>query len=195
MECVSCEGEVGCGDVLGVEQSLVPCQTGSCVSLVKQLPNGATIIAKGCSEAYEQDTCKPANNASYQLCYSPGCNDVLFPPDRLKCFQCVGAGCSDPSLVPTICEPYSANDKCYSFLDRQQKGCVGQLQDSAECNPADGRCFVCDSSDGCNDEPRPLECIDCSSRTDPSCVEPMATFVKKKFCPIGGCVTFIDGEF
>uniref|UniRef100_A0A182TWG1 DUF753 domain-containing protein n=1 Tax=Anopheles melas TaxID=34690 RepID=A0A182TWG1_9DIPT len=194
VECVSCEGEVGCGDVLGVGQSVVPCQTGSCVSLVKQLPNGATIIAKGCSEAYEQDTCRPANNASYQLCYSPGCNDVLFPPGRLKCFQCQGAGCSDPSLVPTICEPYSANDKCYSFLDRQQKGCVGQLQDLAECNPADGRCLVCDSSDGCNDEPRPLECIDCSSRTDPSCVEPIATFVKKKFCPIGGCVTFIDAH-
>ncbi|XP_050072264.1 uncharacterized protein LOC126560344 [Anopheles maculipalpis] len=194
VQCVSCEGETGCGEVLGTEAKLVSCQTGSCVSFVKHLTNGSSLIVKGCSEVYERDTCGKGHpsEASYQLCHSVGCNDVLFPAVRLKCYQCEGEACSDPSLEPTICEPYREGDMCYSFSDRQQKGCWGQLEDVTECTV--GRCSVCGSSDGCNEQPRVLECIACSSKNDPGCVDPMATVIGKKKCLIGGCVTLIDAD-
>uniref|UniRef100_A0A182JRT2 DUF753 domain-containing protein n=1 Tax=Anopheles christyi TaxID=43041 RepID=A0A182JRT2_9DIPT len=197
VECVSCEDEFDCGDVLGIDRAtLVPCRTGSCVSFVKQLPSGASIIAKGCSEVYEADVCNKGqpNDATHLLCHSAGCNNVLFPVDRLKCFQCKEGACSDPALTPTICEPYSVDDSCYSFLDRQQKGCVRQLEDSTECNAGDdGRCVLC-NVDGCNSEPRALECVVCSSKIEASCVEPMAMVQSRKLCPVGGCVTFIDDD-
>ncbi|XP_049279811.1 uncharacterized protein LOC125762096 isoform X2 [Anopheles funestus] len=198
VRCVACEGETGCGDVLGAsEDMLVPCQTGSCVTFVKHFTNGSSLIVKGCSELYEQDTCSKgqAPEGSYQLCHSSGCNDVLFPVGRLKCYQCEGESCSDPSLEPTICEPYREDgEMCYSFMDRPQKGCVGQLLDAKECDQNEGLCRVCDSSDGCNVEPRALECITCSSKTDPSCIEPTSVGKSRKICPVGGCATIIDDD-
>uniref|UniRef100_A0A182PPI5 DUF753 domain-containing protein n=1 Tax=Anopheles epiroticus TaxID=199890 RepID=A0A182PPI5_9DIPT len=194
VKCVSCEAELGCGDVLGVDENmLATCETGSCVSFVNQLASGVSIIAKGCSERYEQEMCRkrPANESSYHVCNSSGCNDVLFPVGRIKCYQCKNEACFDPLLEPTICEPYRAeSDKCYSLLDRQQKGCFGQLEDIDECNSEDERCLVCDW-DGCNSGPPVVECIDCSSSNDPDCVNPMAVKSTKR-CPVGGCVTFID---
>uniref|UniRef100_A0A182TAL1 DUF753 domain-containing protein n=1 Tax=Anopheles maculatus TaxID=74869 RepID=A0A182TAL1_9DIPT len=195
VQCVSCEDETGCGGILGAEAKLAACETSSCVSFVKHLTNGSLLIVKGCSELYERETCGKGQpgEESYQLCHSPGCNDVLFPVDRLKCYQCEDAACSDPCLEPTICEPYSEGDKCYSFLDRQQKGCLGQLENATE-ECTEGRCSVCDVSDGCNEEPRALECFVCSSKNDPSCVDPTATVMSKKMCLVGGCITLIDDD-
>uniref|UniRef100_A0A182Y074 DUF753 domain-containing protein n=1 Tax=Anopheles stephensi TaxID=30069 RepID=A0A182Y074_ANOST len=196
VQCVACERETGCGSVLGAEATLVPCRTGSCVSFVKQLATGSSLIVKGCSEAYEQDTCGRGQSAegSYQLCHTSGCNDVMFPVRRLKCYQCEGEACSVPSLQPTICEPYREGDRCYSFRDRQQKGCLGQLDNVTECSEGGQRCTVCDSSDGCNEEPRALQCIACSSRDDPRCADPMAAGLSMQMCLVGGCVTLIDDD-
>ncbi|XP_052899510.1 extracellular matrix protein A-like [Anopheles moucheti] len=197
VRCVACEGETGCGDTLKTsENELVPCQTASCVSFVEHFANGSSLIVKGCSELYESDTCSKghATDGTYQLCHSSGCNDVLFPVSRLKCYQCEGESCSDLSLEPTICEPYREGEMCYSYMNRPKKGCVGQLRDGDECEQDAGRCGVCDSTDGCNVEPRALECISCSSKTNPSCVDPMTRVLDKKICPIGGCATIIDDD-
>ncbi|XP_053672491.1 LOW QUALITY PROTEIN: uncharacterized protein LOC128722834 [Anopheles nili] len=201
IECVSCAGETfGCGDVLGNSADLSKCRTGTCVSFVRQFTNGSSIIVKGCSEAYEKDTCTAMAQpdvGSYQLCHDSGCNDVRFPLERLKCYQCTGESCSDPSLEPTLCEPYygPTNDQCYSFTDRQQKGCLGELENPEICTPdGSGGCRVCASGDGCNEEPRALQCIDCSSKNDSRCVDPMLVGKSTKWCPIGGCVTLIDDE-
>uniref|UniRef100_A0A182QEL6 DUF753 domain-containing protein n=1 Tax=Anopheles farauti TaxID=69004 RepID=A0A182QEL6_9DIPT len=198
VECVQCESATGCGGVFGNAANVAQCLTGACVSFVQQSAvAGTSLIVKGCSEEHEREVCvkKPDNPADYELCHASKCNDVPFPAGRLKCYQCAGESCTDSSLVPTICEPYrGAGEKCYTFLDRLQKGCVGQLEDPEQCADGAGACLVCDSSDGCNDEPRALECTVCSSANDRSCVDPMSPAKKKTVCPIGGCVTFIDRD-
>uniref|UniRef100_A0A182MSB5 DUF753 domain-containing protein n=1 Tax=Anopheles culicifacies TaxID=139723 RepID=A0A182MSB5_9DIPT len=196
VQCVSCEGETGCGDMLDAneENNLVTCQTGSCVSFVKHLTNGSSLIAKGCSELYERDTCgndQGSEGTPIELCHSDACNNAVFPAGRLKCYQCEGESCSDPSLEPTICEPYSESEMCYSFLDRQQKGCLRQLLNATECEQ--DRCLLCNSIDGCNVEPRAQECISCSSKNDPTCIDASsAVLTNSKYCDVGGCVTLID---
>uniref|UniRef100_A0A182JHF4 DUF753 domain-containing protein n=1 Tax=Anopheles atroparvus TaxID=41427 RepID=A0A182JHF4_ANOAO len=199
--CIVCQDAEGCGDVQGAAGRLEDCRTGSCVVFAKQLIDGgdALTIVKGCSEDYEADTCTRGPPDDYQVCQSPGCNDVLFPPTRIRCYQCEGAACSDPSLQPTICEPYvPSKDVCYSFLDRQQKGCVGRLSDEqlVVCLKGDGtECQVCSSEDGCNVEPRVQQCTVCSSQTDPGCADSAwasTTAPIRKPCPTGGCATFID---
>uniref|UniRef100_A0A182NUD6 DUF753 domain-containing protein n=1 Tax=Anopheles dirus TaxID=7168 RepID=A0A182NUD6_9DIPT len=194
VRCVDCQGKTGCGEILGQAANLVQCRTSACVSFVKYATDEPSLIVKGCSELYEQETCvKKSDNPDYELCHSTQCNDVLFPERRLKCYQCVADACNDRSLEPTICEPYrAAGEMCYSFLDHQEKGCLGQLEDPEQCSRDEGPCRVCDGSDGCNVEPRALECTVCTSKTDSSCVDPTATSKDKKICSVGGCTTFID---
>ncbi|KFB46447.1 AGAP008117-PA-like protein [Anopheles sinensis] len=196
--CVVCQGERGCGDA-GNTDLLQACTTGTCVitSFVWN-SDGVLMIAKQCSETVQLDTCsKGPPGGDYQVCHSPGCNDVLYPPGRIRCYQCEGASCADPSLLPTVCDPYiEGMDACYSFFDRQQKGCIGQLNQTQrdECQSEGTVCRTCSSGDGCNLEPRALECTVCSSESDPDCgSRPIGSTARtRKSCSTGGCATYID---
>ncbi|XP_058122266.1 uncharacterized protein LOC131293051 [Anopheles ziemanni] len=198
--CVVCKGERGCGDV-GNTDLLQTCTSGACV--VTSLPmtsDGVLTIVKQCSETVQLDMCyKGPPGATYHLCHSPGCNDILYPPDRIRCYQCEGAACADPLLLPTVCEPYVVGmDACYSFFDRQQKGCIGQLNQTQldECQGEGNGCRMCSSGDGCNLEPRVQECTVCSSESDPGCgsssTQIGSTARTRKSCITGGCATYID---
>lgn len=51
-------------------------------------------------------------------CNENKCNVVIFPKDRLKCYQCNGdEECSDTSLKPEPCGIYTTYDQCFTYID------------------------------------------------------------------------------
>lgn len=60
----------------------------------------------------------------FDICHSDSCNNIVYPSNRLKCFQCQGeADCDFQTNVskeksqPKVCEIYSTKDECYTYFD------------------------------------------------------------------------------
>lgn len=62
---------------------------------------------------------KPEEIRSFKSCEETGCNNIIFPEERIKCVSCSEDDdfCVEPTadlLYP--CKNYMENDKCYTFV-------------------------------------------------------------------------------
>lgn len=111
-------------------------------------------------------------------CSENGCNNKIFPEDRILCHQCY----TDAATCQTIaaqaiglpCNLYKDDEVCYNYLDTNQmvRGCTSDAN-SAKCilNGAGTNCKDCNDSN-CNTDlvsnPPTLKCITCEE-TDEAC--------------------------
>ncbi|XP_055598692.1 uncharacterized protein LOC129748203 [Uranotaenia lowii] len=163
--CVTCDSETdsSCADPLRVivAGKREVCEQERCFSLI----DGQGITRKGC--AGKESICEDSE-APCSLCEGSSlCNNVLFPADRILCYQC--ADCDTVStedvVVPTACQKYDAEDYCFSNLEENsvQRGCGTEISGAPCSDPT--VCFRC-STNGCNDHPitwnSALSCVKCS---------------------------------
>lgn len=65
--------------------------------------------------------CKTQNQLGVQqieVCRSDACNNMIFPRNRLLCFQCGGYNCIFPNETHVMmpCRNYVARDQCYTVV-------------------------------------------------------------------------------
>ncbi|XP_058466328.1 major surface-labeled trophozoite antigen 417-like [Malaya genurostris] len=126
-----------------------------------------SVTERGClGSSVDAMECKSADNC--QMCAiqngSP-CNKVVFPTGRRKCMVGSTADqyCPDP------------NDSCVQMMQNtvRSKKCKSSMSEEevAFCQTNSNKCHFC-TSDNCNAQDKTfdyIECLSCSSDSDPSC--------------------------
>ncbi|KAL9703300.1 hypothetical protein quinque_006818 [Culex quinquefasciatus] len=153
--CVQCDtsndADGKCLDGSAAATKCVEMSGGKCYSRI--IANG--VLERGCSgkltSACTGTTCAICTEDN-------GCNNGIFPTDRLQCHQCKkadSASCSDELTTEVnskICSIYQADDKCYSRVKADQsfdRGCQSDLPaNEKSCNGL-ANCFECDGKN-CN---------------------------------------------
>jgi len=120
--------------------------------------NGFTV--RGCASELDEAvlTACRNNENNCTICVgqanmaATGCNNEVFPLHRMQCHQCRGdlnGSCDGiPMQVPTICEMFDANDRCYIHRTSTTvtRGCFSNRGTNCE-DPH--HCHICEFS-GCN---------------------------------------------
>ncbi|XP_055700163.1 uncharacterized protein LOC129799898 [Phlebotomus papatasi] len=158
-ECHVCDSAAGSGDLSclsnpGNSPTAVCREYGDqCAQLV--VPNGKTV--RGCSQELDEDisTFCPSNNC--ELCTTNNCNNVIFPSDRISCYQCNDPEDCDKDMgsigrQAEVCQNYNFDDQCYTVQDGETvyRGCMSDVsQEKTVCEMAGDSCAKCSES-GCN---------------------------------------------
>lgn len=79
--------------------------------------------ATGINKGFTRRKCvlqSTLHSNEFETCEVNNCNDVIYPKDRLKCYQCNGESDCDlkptqKSFMPEPCEMYSAIDQCFTY--------------------------------------------------------------------------------
>lgn len=77
-------------------------------------------------------------NENYELCTGNQCNNQIFPRDRLFCYQCDYFDCDfskTNSQVPKVCEKYSSNEECHTYIDKTGTTCYLNFTSNASNSP------------------------------------------------------------
>ncbi|XP_075153580.1 uncharacterized protein LOC142227116 [Haematobia irritans] len=162
LECYSCDSTENpeCATKPGQQISVEECHSDNdeCVQVVV-----SGITRRGClSRLFPSRYCpEPCERCSKNLC-----NRDVFPHDRLRCYQCLGADCVNVDYKPQLIMPcpfYHDNDRCFMkvlHINNVHRGCEHSVEDANDCV---NTCIKC-NRDGCNKEPGTLErnCIECS---------------------------------
>lgn len=83
-----------------------------------------------CSKDYERDSLEFPNNR-FVVCPKNKCNNQIYPPNRLQCYQCNGEPECDYKFnltepltmsdrVLTPCNSFSVYDQCYAYLSERE---------------------------------------------------------------------------
>ncbi|KAM7352124.1 uncharacterized protein ACRADG_004763 [Cochliomyia hominivorax] len=122
-----------------------------------------TVTYRGCGGE------TPTTGASYKkACNDNLCNKGVYPPGRLKCYQCSGRGCDKISGKPHPCPTHHEEDECYIDaveVNKIFRGCRSNTNHTIST-----RAIYCDYN-GCNDAPATtkLKCAQCDSKFDRGC--------------------------
>ncbi|XP_055387113.1 uncharacterized protein LOC129615765 [Condylostylus longicornis] len=85
------------------------------------------------------------------FCNSDQCNNVIYPPNRQKCFVCDSTNnedCHEKPSTAKVCPVYLKDQKCISKYDegKTERGCSNELT----CDEKDDKkCQIC-SEENCN---------------------------------------------
>uniref|UniRef100_A0A1I8QD69 DUF753 domain-containing protein n=1 Tax=Stomoxys calcitrans TaxID=35570 RepID=A0A1I8QD69_STOCA len=162
LECYACDSteDPECATKPGQQISVEECSSGNdeCVQVVV-----SGITRRGClSRLFPSRYCpEPCERCKKNLC-----NRDVFPHNRLRCYQCLGADCVNVANKPQLimaCPFYHENDRCFMKVlhaSNVHRGCEHSVTDANDCP---NTCIKC-NRDGCNKEPGILErnCLECS---------------------------------
>lgn len=138
------------------------------------------------------------NNTDCAACTSDGCNNFVFPSDRLKCYMCDDST-PCPLASSKYCEIYDDNDSCFAKFDDGKvdlMGCVSTLNSSDLDDWTEQNIFYqCEGSE-CNEIsrlPSGVKCISCDSGQTPDCAQQPDLIETTQDCkaPNDICVTRI----
>ncbi|XP_055387107.1 uncharacterized protein LOC129615760 [Condylostylus longicornis] len=115
-----------------------------------KLEDGANI--RGCMSSLKLEILECVYDVNCHYCNGEECNNMVFPPNRRKCYVCNSADnkdCHEKPSTTKICPVYSEDQKCvskYTEDGNTERGCSNQLT----CNEKDEKkCQICDK-ENCN---------------------------------------------
>ncbi|ALC49098.1 CG15773 [Drosophila busckii] len=172
LECYACDSaeDAECATRPGQQLEVEECQAAQdeCVTSIT-----AGLTRRGClGRLYPNGYCA----APCERCNTSLCNRLVYPVNRLRCYQCNGASCIDVSERPQLllpCPVYSAEDRCYTnilHISNTQRGCE-HTDLPATCPHV---CLKCNYN-GCNsnrtiEEARCLSCMHMRNNPNPQCL-------------------------
>ncbi|XP_037949168.1 uncharacterized protein LOC119680432 [Teleopsis dalmanni] len=138
----------------------------------------------------ERTACAAGNDEKCRSCSGANCNIHLLPETRLRCYQCEGDECQDPTAEE--CPVFNENIGCYmrfesETLDLVQMGCTSEFENETIISDLvkSKLLYVC-TTDNCNGyeyAPNPNECLRCSSTADENCASgPRMLATENKLC-------------
>ncbi|XP_055387109.1 uncharacterized protein LOC129615761 [Condylostylus longicornis] len=111
--------------------------------------NGTNI--RGCMSSLGEKMLDCIDSEDCLFCNSDQCNNVIYPPNRQKCFVCDSANnedCHEKPSTAKVCPVYLKDQKCVSKYDegKTERGCSNELT----CDEKDvKKCQIC-SDENCN---------------------------------------------
>lgn len=162
IKCFHCDSSVNenCAILKGNNASI---ESTECLENCSVWIDGTRTV-RGC----ESD--KPPNIGLFENCHSEdGCNDKIFPEERMKCIKCSenDKNCFYPTaelLYP--CRNYQPNDVCYTVILNNYEAVRGCLSDQDEgvnvCHSFKDECIKCNEQ-FCNllSGKSKVECVEC----------------------------------
>lgn len=131
----------------------------------------------------------PEGTLNYKICTLNGCNQFIFPEERIKCVKCSVEDdfCITPNadlLYP--CKNYVEDDSCYTYVvngTSAVRGCLSDLDSNVNlCRLVGERCIKC-SEEFCNLQTMSyVSCSVCSSVNDDSCGYTRENSADSKLC-------------
>ncbi|GAB0091754.1 hypothetical protein DMENIID0001_066300 [Sergentomyia squamirostris] len=138
-------------------------------------------ISRGCLNTLsqgEQLYCKSADDGENCVtCQANGCNQAIFPTNRLKCHQCdsrFDQNCKIPKSDATYCEDHSPYNQCITLISHDKgvtRVCTSSPQDFCANAVTCARC----PNDGCNDERITISRLQQLDKCPPPVVQPNST--------------------
>ncbi|XP_037819821.1 uncharacterized protein LOC119609175 [Lucilia sericata] len=135
----------------------------NCKSLQCTMSIVDSVTYRGCSDS------TPTSGATYKKsCSENLCNKGVYPPGRLKCYQCSGQQCNRVIGKPHPCPNHQEDDECYIDaieIDQIYRGCRSNTNHTVST-----RAIFCDYN-GCNNAPASskLKCAQCDSKLSRGC--------------------------
>uniref|UniRef100_A0A6M2E0A7 Putative secreted protein n=1 Tax=Xenopsylla cheopis TaxID=163159 RepID=A0A6M2E0A7_XENCH len=160
-----------CNEVLATNCSSEKCESGACISHIKdgKMDHRCALKDEKCGQEEDCEICKTSD-----------CNAKFVPKTWLQCHQCEGKDCEKQRIPSqaTYCSKYVKDDACYTQVNGQtvSRGCVSDLENH-NCQEnvtldilrdAENRsvCVQCKDS-ACNSKalkPQPLLCYQCDDK-------------------------------
>lgn len=116
------------------------------------------VLKRGCQGDLTANEVTACTGKTCAICENEGCNNAVFPTDRLRCYQCktteADKSCSEQLTgVPksSYCTLYKDGDQCYSRISGGvfERGCQSTLK-AAACEGLTAKeCQVC-ATENCN---------------------------------------------
>ncbi|KAL9919499.1 uncharacterized protein ACN427_001451 [Glossina fuscipes fuscipes] len=199
VKCVFCNSETDASCTMNPESTEF--ESRKCHKECMVVMNDNQII-RSClddKEILHQQACRLSeNNKDCAACANDGCNNFVFPSDRLKCYMCDDST-PCPLTSSKYCEIYDDNDSCFAkFNDGKVDlmGCISTLNSSDIDDWTEQNIFYqCEGSE-CNEIsrlPSGVKCIFCDSSNTPDCAQQPNLIETTKDCkaPNDICVTRI----
>ncbi|XP_063707699.1 uncharacterized protein LOC134836424, partial [Culicoides brevitarsis] len=209
LECYKCQSDIDAGCAFATLSHVRQWDIEICSECAVWIKNRVTF--RGCKPNTEVD--------QVEGCRINSCNDMIFPRNRLQCYQCGGKDCIFPNEThsPLPCENFVSNDQCYTIVTdlnvtknyvknifpfKTFRGCMSDDENSAGMQKCrENRRFCVKSRTNAYPAYTNLACIQCQDNT--TTAYPKNCFNKTETMPCKSivgrvpakCYTRFDGDF
>ncbi|XP_068147667.1 G surface protein, allelic form 168 [Drosophila tropicalis] len=199
VSCVYCDSRTNVNCVSNPESTSRQCNGKCLVSLF------GTGLIRTCEDDLDEldrsDCSSDQSGQKCATCSNQGCNNFVYPSDRLSCHVCTNSACTSSSAQ--YCQAYESSDYCFA---KYQNGALELIGCASAQNSSDldswkeqNLLYTCTDKD-CNELnrlPNNDECIACDSRKTLECAQEPTAVSTTETChaPLSDCVTRLqDGH-